>query len=131
MEKPRQVSILEHLSNVCPSPCPRFLTPEDTQSIDYVFGEVSSWWAASFSMGIMTMLRVWLSVDTPPEEETLVSFLCQGGSSSLKTPALLSRPLQTTLCLNGRSYVVAGQHPVEPYTQCVCYKLTKLTCLKT
>lgn len=36
-----------------------------------------------------------------PVEEALVSYLSQGKSSSLKAPVLSSKPLQTTLCLNG------------------------------
>lgn len=44
-----------------------------------------------------------------PIEEMLASFNSQGESSSLKAPALLSKPLQTTSRLNGRAYAAAGQ----------------------
>lgn len=48
-------------------------------------------------------------VRMPPVEETFASYISQGESSSLKIPALMSVALQSTLHLNGRTYVAAGQ----------------------
>ncbi len=44
----------------------------------------------------------------PPIEGTLASYLSAGGTSTLKAPALPSKPLQDTSHLNGRAYVAAG-----------------------
>lgn len=48
-------------------------------------------------------------VSMPPVEETFVSYLSLGETPTLKAPTLPSKPLKTTLPLNGRVYVAAGQ----------------------
>ncbi len=55
----------------------------------------------------------------PPVEETLVSYLSVGETSSLKAPSLPSKPLQETSRLNGRAYAAAGQAVASLHTMVV------------
>ncbi len=55
----------------------------------------------------------------PPIEETLASYLSAGVTSTLKAPALPSKPLRETSRLNGRAYVAAGQADAALHTMSV------------
>ncbi len=55
----------------------------------------------------------------PPIEETLASYLSMGETSSLKVSSLLSKPLQYTSCLNGKTYAAAGQAVASLHTMAV------------
>ncbi len=55
----------------------------------------------------------------PPVEETLASYLSAGVTSTLKAPALPSKPLRETSRLNGRAYAAAGQAGAALHTMSV------------
>ncbi len=55
----------------------------------------------------------------PPIEETLASYLLAGVTSTLKAPALPSKPLRETSHLNGRAYAAAGQAGAALHTMSV------------
>ncbi len=55
----------------------------------------------------------------PPIEETLASYLSRGVTSTLKAPALSSKPLKETSRLNGRAYAAAGQAGAALHTMSV------------
>ncbi len=60
----------------------------------------------------------------PQVEQTLASYLFPGVASSLKTPALPTKPLHTTSTKGMRQQV----RLVRVCTQSLCYRHTKLTC---
>ncbi len=55
----------------------------------------------------------------PPIEGTLASYLSRGVTSTLKAPALPSKPLKDTSRLNGRAYAAAGQAGAAMHTMSV------------
>ncbi len=55
----------------------------------------------------------------PPIEGTLASYRSAGGTSTLKAPALPSKPLKDTSRLNGRAYVAAGLAGAALHTMAV------------
>ncbi len=55
----------------------------------------------------------------PPIEGTLASYLSRGVISTLKAPALPSKPLKETSRLNGRAYAAAGQAGAALHTMSV------------
>lgn len=87
-------------------------------SLPFLHTEVEKSWKKPYSGHIYFQHSNYLNVEglhecgyvrMPPVEKTLAGYLSQRESSSLKVPVLPSKPLQTSLCLNGRAYVAAGQ----------------------
>jgi len=55
----------------------------------------------------------------PPLEESFVSYLSAGEPSTLKAPALQSKPINTASRMIGRAYVTADQAGATLYTMVV------------
>lgn len=76
------------------------------------------WYQHSNYANIEGMHDCWY-VSMSPVEETFVSYLSLGETPTLKAPTLPSKPLKTTLPLNGRAYVAAGQAGAALHTMAV------------
>lgn len=58
-------------------------------------------------------------VSMPPLEETFASYLSAGEPSTLKAPALQSKPINTVSRMIGRAYAAADQAGATLYTMAV------------
>ncbi len=79
---------------------------------------------ASIGISIIIMLtsRACASMDMrqcPLLKGLLASYLSRGVTSTLKAPALPSKPLKDTSLLNGRAYAAAGQAGAAMHTMSV------------
>ncbi len=67
----------------------------------------------------------------PKVEQTLASYLSPHVASSLKAPALPTKPLRTTSTLVGRGVLGSRSSRCVSATQCLCCRRTKLICWKS